>query len=293
MRALRAGGSAVIAVDDFSLGTDRPTGEGIVWEELDVADARLDERLEGYAPDVVIHGAAHPGGRSLQEPSADVRVNALGSMRVFEWCARLGVPVVYLSSSAVYDEQPAVPIRETAPVRPGTVYAVCKVAGESFLRVLETGYALQWTVLRLFATYGAGHRPSAHQGIVNVLLTQLLAGDTVVVRGSLERVRDLIIAADAARAIAQCALDPATRGLVLNVGTGVGVTVRGLLDELCGALGRPAGGVKVVEAEGTVGDPLYSVADTTRLKAVTGFSARQSLTAGLSELVRARLAAMS
>jgi nucleoside-diphosphate-sugar epimerase len=48
------------------------------------------------------------------------------------------------------------------------------------------------------------------------------AGDTVLVRGSLDRVRDLVAVDDAARAIVDCALDPATRGRVLNVGTGVG-----------------------------------------------------------------------
>jgi UDP-glucose 4-epimerase len=291
VRALRERGHAVIAVDDFSIGGSRPDGAGITWERLDVADEALADRLAARAPDVVVHGAAHPGGRSLAEPSADVRVNALGSMRVFEWCARARVPVVYLSSSAVYGEQPAAPIAEAAPLRPATIYAVCKVACESFLRVLEAGHGLPWTVLRLFATYGAGHRPSAHQGIVNVMLTQLLAGDTVLVRGSLDRVRDLVAVEDAARAIADCALDPATRGRVLNVGTGEGVTVRELVAGLCRALGRRADEVKVVEAEGTVGDPHYSVADVRVLRALTGFEARRSLRDGLAELVRARLAA--
>lgn len=289
VRALRSRDHGVIAVDDFSIGGARVDGAGIVWERLDVADESLAGRFAAHAPDVVIHGAAHPGGRSLDEPSADVRVNALGSMRVFEWCAHARVPVVYLSSSAVYGEQPPAPIPETAPLRPATVYAVCKVACESFLRVLEAGYGLPWTVLRLFATYGAGHRPSAHQGIVNVMLTQLLTGDTVLVRGSLDRVRDLVDVDDAARAIVDCALAPAMRGRVLNVGTGVGVTVRELIAELCLTLGRSTDDVKVIGAEGTVGDPRYSVADVGQLRALTGFAARWSLRDGLAQLVRARL----
>jgi len=286
-RLLRVRGHRVIACDDFSIGTWRGEGDEIVWERLDVADAKLSSRLSAHAIDAVVHCAAHPGGKSLQEPAEDVRVNALGSMRLFEWCARSKIPVVYLSSSAVYGEQPSAPIREDAPLKPGTIYAVCKVACEQGLRILEAGYGLQWTVLRLFATYGAGHRPSTHQGIVNVMLTQLLSGDRLVVRGSLERVRDLVCVDDAAQAIAACVFNDAARGRVLNVGTSVGVTVRELIALLCEILGRRIEEVTITEAEGTVGDPQYSVADIIALVSL-GIRPRVGLREGLERLIQAR-----
>jgi UDP-glucose 4-epimerase len=276
--------SQVIACDDFSMGTWRAEGEGVIWEECDVADPSLPSRLDAYVIDAVVHAAAHPGGRSLEAPAENVRVNALGSMRVFEWCARARVPVVYLSSSAIYGEQPPSPISESAPFRPGTVYATCKVACENFLRVLGAGCGLRWTTLRLFATYGAGHRPNTYQGIVNVMLTQLLSGDRVVVRGSLDRVRDLMYVDDAARAIVDCLFDESTRGRALNVGTGVGVSVRELLGMLGECLGRPLAAMKFVEAAPTVGDPFYSVADVTELSR-TGFKPQVGLRAGLERLV--------
>lgn len=287
VRLLRARGSRVIAVDDFSIGTWHGNAEGITWLNADVADAHFPDLLEGQSIGAVVHCAAHPGGRSLEEPCEDVRVNALGSMRVFERCARAGVPVVYLSSSAVYGEQPPVPIAETAPLHPGTVYAVCKVACENFLQVLAAGRGLQWTVLRLFATYGAGHRPSTHQGIINVMLTQLLTGDEVQVRGPLDRVRDLLYVDDAARAIVHCLFEPSTRGQVFNVGTGQPVTVHELIATLCELLGRDLRTVKIIEGEPTVGDPRYSVANIALLTA-TGFEPEVSLRTGLGRLVAER-----
>jgi UDP-glucose 4-epimerase len=286
-RELLARGYRVVACDDFSIGLWREERAGLAWEDLDVADARAAERIAAHAPAGVVHCAAHPGGKSLQEPSDDARVNALGSMRVFEACARARIPVVYLSSSAVYGEQPPAPIREDAPLAPGTVYAVCKVACEGFLRVLADGYGLPWTVLRLFATYGAGHRPSAHQGIVNVMLTQLQAGGEVVVRGSLDRVRDLLYVDDAARAIVGCLLEPSTRGRVLNVGTGAGLTVREIIHTLASLLGRRPGEVVIREEAGTVGDPRYSVADVSQLAAL-GLKPRLGAAEGLAALVEAR-----
>jgi UDP-glucose 4-epimerase len=289
VRHLRRLGHPVVACDDLSLGTSRLEGDDIVWEECDVSEPGLSDRLSRHRVDAVVHCAAHPGGRSLEEPSTDVRVNALGSMQVFEWCARTGVPVVYLSSSAVYGEQPPMPIRESAPVYPGTIYAVCKAACEQFLRTLHQGYGLQWTVLRLFATYGAGHRPGTSQGIVNVMLTQLLEQKPVTVRGRLDRVRDLLYVEDAARAVVDCLFDQRTRGRILNVGTGEGVTIRDLINMLCHALGRRVDDVRIIQAEPTVGDPQYSVADISALKEAIEFSPCHALHEGLDRLVRARL----
>lgn len=278
----------MVACDDFSIGTWRDVSPHLTWEDVDVGAGDAVERLARHAPDVVLHCAAHPGGCSLAEPSADVRVNALGAMHVFEWCARRHIPLVYLSSSAVYGEQPAVPIAESAPLRPGTVYAVCKVACENFLRLLEAEYGLQWTVLRLFATYGAGHRPSTTQGIVNVMLTQLLAGNQVIVRGALDRVRDLVYVDDAAAAIAACLFDTRTRGRVLNIGTGRATPVAEVITTLCDLLGRSQSELEIVEQQATVGDPLYSVADTEAMRATTGFIPRIPLEDGLARLVAAR-----
>jgi UDP-glucose 4-epimerase len=288
-RLLLERGCRVVACDDLSRGTWQEDRDGLAWAHGDVSDPDLLRSLEGRGVEAVVHCAAHPGGRSLQEPSDDVRVNALGSMRVFEWCARSEVPVVYLSSSAVYGEQPPVPIPETAELRQGTVYAACKVACEQFLSILEAGYGLRWTTLRLFATYGAGHRPGLEQGIVNVMLTQLLAGDRVVVKGSLGRVRDLLYVDDAAGAIVHCLSDPAARGHVLNVGTGVETTIGDLIDQLCEALGRSRDEVSIEEAAGTVGDPLYSVADVGRI-AELGWRAEVGVREGIERLVSERAA---
>jgi UDP-glucose 4-epimerase len=289
-RLLLSRGVHVIACDDFSIGTWRETVDRLTWNDLDVAAPGALEHLSRHRPDAVVHCAAHPGGRSNEEPSVDVRVNALGSMQVFEWCALQRIPIVYLSSSAVYGEQPPKPILESATLRPGTVYAVCKVACEEFLRVLENAYGLQWTVLRLFATYGPGHRPSTAQGIANVMLTQLLVGNRIVVRGSLDRVRDLLYVDDAAEAIVACLSEPCVRGRVLNVGTGHEVSIRQVISGLCTALGLRESDLDIQEEPGTPGDPRYSVADTRALAESTSFTARVGLDEGLVRLAAARRA---
>lgn len=289
-RLLLGRGSRVVACDDFSGGSWDESPDGLVWERADLSEQSIGPAIERHGVDAVVHCAAHPGGRSLKEPVDDVRVNALGSMRVFEACAHARIPVVYLSSSAVYGDQPAGPIPETAPLDAGTVYAACKIACERFLGILEEGHGLQWTTLRLFATYGAGHRPGLDQGIANIMLTQLLAGDQIEVRGSLERTRDMLYVDDAAAAIVTCLSDPAARGRILNVGTGVATSIRELIESLCRALGRDPAGVTITETAGTVGDPFHSVADAGRI-AEHGWSAQVTLAEGLQRLADQRVSA--
>jgi UDP-glucose 4-epimerase len=279
----------VVACDNFSVGDWQREDEHLLWVRADVGEPGIGDRLGAHHPDALIHCAAHPGGLSLREPAENVRVNALGSMRLFEWFARQKKPIIYLSSSVVYGDQPSGAIPESADLRPGTVYGVCKVACENFLRILGDGFGLPWTVLRLFATYGAGHKPSLYQGVINIMLTQLLSGCSVAVKGSLERKRDFLYAEDAAAAIVKALLTPGARGHVFNIGTGQAVTIRELIETLARCLDRKASEVEIMEEKGTVGDPFSNVADITKARDMLGFAPRYDLRKGLAELIRSRV----
>jgi dTDP-L-rhamnose 4-epimerase len=176
---------------------------------------------------------------------------------------------------------------------PGTIYGVAKIACEQWLRILGHGSELNWSVLRLFATYGAGHRPSLEQGIVNIMLTQLFKGNRVVVKGSLMRRRDLIYVDDVATAIVQALSLPAARGQIINVGTGVAVTIGEMIGALCDTLQRPRNTVQIIEETGTIGDPFSNVADITQMKKILAFEPEFGLEAGLQAFVSAYVTRMN
>ena len=273
-----------------SLGAqDLVPGSQVPIEHVDVADPKMVEILESIQPQAIVHAAAHPGGKSLGEPIEDVRVNALGSMQVFHWCEKAGSHVVFLSSSSVYGEQTENKIPETAIPKPGTIYGACKVACEQWLRIFENGSGLSWTVLRPFATYGSGHRPSLDQGIVNILLTQLLNGDRITVKGSLMRRRDLTYVEDMASTIVQMLFCKAAIGRVFNIGSGVAVTIKDIIKLLCDALNKRISGIKVIEEAGTVGDSFSNVADISQIKKILNFKPKFGLEEGLKELIGQRI----
>lgn len=283
-------GCKVIAADAYVTGLKREEKDGVTWLDLDVADPSLAEKLNAYPIDAVIHCAARLADRSMQEPSADVRTNAFGSMQVFEWAARKGVErVVYLSSSAVYGSPASAdPIKETAAYSPDTMYAVCKMACENFLRILQKGYGLKWTVVRLFPTYGPTHKLSKTQGILNVMMTQLLEGNEVIVKGSLDRVRDLVYVDDTAAAVVGVLFSENTVGKTFNVGKGWGTTVREMIYAIAKALGKKPEDLVIKELPGTPGDPMYNVADVSALNKATGFKAKVDLPEGIARMVEMR-----
>jgi nucleoside-diphosphate-sugar epimerase len=63
---------------------------------------------------------------------------------------------VFASSSEVYGDALEVPIRETTPTQPRSVYAVTKLAGEEYARAYAKRYGFKYAIGRLFNCYGEG-----------------------------------------------------------------------------------------------------------------------------------------
>lgn len=271
---------SVTGLDSRDLISPSLTKHSPDWVKCDITAPEFPSLLNHLSPDLIIHAAAHPGGRSSAEPARNVEVNAFGSVRLFEWCAKNNKRVLYLSSSIVYGDSRQSLISESEPAQPGTVYGVAKVACESWLRILERIYGLDWVALRPFSTYGSGHQPGLDQGIVNVMLTQLSNGTNVICKGSLNRQRDLLHVSDAARAITLAVTKWPSRQ-VINVCTGHGTSIAELIDKLISLCGMDRDSVTIQEIDGTVGDPLRNVGNPQLGIELLGFASQTSVDEGL------------
>ena len=270
--------------------TSESSGQNILAG--DISKAEIVKLLDEIKPSAIVHTAAHPGGKSMGEPTINLETNVLGSMRIFEWSARNQCKILYLSSSIVYGEVAPVPIPETSVIKPGTIYGVAKAACEQWLSVLSEGYELDWVVLRPFSTYGVGHNPSLDQGIVNVMLTQMEDGMKLIVKGSLGRLRDLVHVSDATSAICR-ALEIWPSRQILNVCTGKATSVREMIQFIAEVRGIEFSELECHETAGTIGDPMYNVGDTGLAEKTIGFRSRISPKEGIAHLLSRRLSVRS
>ena len=282
--ALLADGWDVDVVDDLSTGDRAAVPCGADFLGLDLGRPEAMEALPDRDYAAILHLAGQSSGeKSFDDPLRDLDANARSTVLLAEWALRRGVPVfVHASSMGVYGQPDALPVTETTVPRPISWYGASKLAGEHALAVAGRA-GVRTASLRMFSIYGPGQDLSdLRQGMVSIYLAMLLRGEAVVVKGPLDRVRDLVYIDDCVAAW-RAALEGDLTGPV-NVGTGVGTTVRELLDGLIAQLGLPADH-PVQEAERTPGDQTALVADTAHAQAALGWQARTTVQDGLAAMV--------
>jgi dTDP-4-dehydrorhamnose reductase len=99
---------------------------------VDILRADLIEKaLRAFAPDVVVNPAAYTAvDRAEDERDIALAINRDGARIVASAAARLGVPIVHLSTDYVFDGRKQGSYVETDAVAPQGVYGSSKLAGE-------------------------------------------------------------------------------------------------------------------------------------------------------------------
>lgn len=234
-------------------------------------------------------------GESVAHPLRYWDVNVGGSRALLEAMERAGCRTIVFSSSAtLYGVPEAVPIPETAPLRPINPYGTSKGAVERMLADVAGSHPA-WRIARLRYFNPIGAHPSgrigeAPQGIpTNLfpLISQVAVGrrDQVMVFGSDwpthdgTGVRDYIHVMDLAEGH-RCALDLLLREspqlLTLNLGTGRGCSVLELVRAFETASGRP---IPLHHCPRRPGDMAISVADPSEAERRMGWKALRSIDA--------------
>jgi UDP-glucose 4-epimerase len=170
---------------------------------------------------------------------------------------------------------------------------------EQMLRWYEHAHGLQWVALRYFNV--AGVEPGSGLGeyaekstrvIPRAIHSALGSGDSFQVFGSGHMtpdgtaVRDYVHVSDVAAAnlLAMRHLESNRPSAVMNIGSGAGVSVRQILDEVGRAVGHP---VAMVNSPPRPGDPACVVAATERARQIIGWRPVHST---LREIVESALA---
>ena len=257
---LLAEGHVVDAVDDLSSGSLAnltearvQRGHAFSFHQLDVRSGELVELMAHRRPEVVFHLAAQADVRvSVARPVFDAEVNVIGTLRVLEGArAAGGARVVFAASGGTLYGEPEdadLPVRESQAHRPLSPYGVSKKAGIDYLVAYRELHAVEFCALALANVYGPRQDPHGEAGVVAIFASRLLAGEPVTIYGDGAQTRDFVYVDDVVDAFVRAA----TRGggLVLNVGTGRELTVKGLASEMAARAGVELAPVHAAERAG-------------------------------------------
>jgi nucleoside-diphosphate-sugar epimerase len=256
----------------------------------DVAEAATWQNLPAV-PDVVFHFAAQTSVYAADaDPVADWRANVLPMVRLLETCReRQWRPAILFAGSATQFGLPArIPVDETLPDRPVTIYDCHKIAAEGYLAHYIARGLVHGCTLRLANIYGPGPKGSApDRGILNQMIRRALRGEVVTLYGDGGQVRDYLFIADAIDAFLVAAENIArVDGAHFVLGSGTGHTLADAFQMVAARVGRLAGRpVDLVRVAPPAGlSPIEQrsfVADTARFQAATGWTPRVALGEGI------------
>jgi dTDP-glucose 4,6-dehydratase len=235
--------------------------------------------------DVIVNAAAesHVEKSILEGASEFVTTNVEGTQVLLD--AVRAAPVerfVLISSSEVYGTAESDPMDEEHPLNPRSPYAATKAGADRLAYSYFVTYGLPVVILRPFNNYG----PRQHwEKVVPRFVTSALSDEPLTVHGDGHASRDWLYVEDDAEAIVaaiEADLD-AVAGEVINVATGVDVSVSGIADLVLDVLGKPASLKSYVDER--PGQVDRHIGSTEKAERLLGWRARTSFAEGLERTV--------
>lgn len=275
---LVAAGHAVTAVDRFSTPPRFVHPPAHTITTATPGDSELVNHLPGVDAVMDFLGASTPI-LAASNPTFDNDVTLPLAKTLIDACVRAGVSHYYFASTggAIYGDSGRESNREDDVARPSSPYGQAKLHIEGLLEQARLAGDLASTVWRFSNPYGPRQNSAKKQGLVAIALHHHLNNTPVPVMGSGEMVRDFICVSDAI-GYAAAFLGHPTRHSVFNIGSGVGVSVREVLDVISHVVGAP---LQTVNVETPAGFVSRSVVNIDRLSAEFGPRELLSLDEGI------------
>jgi dTDP-glucose 4,6-dehydratase len=250
----------------------------------DIRDAELVRELVSGV-DVIVNAAAESHvEKSILEGASDfVTTNVEGTQILLDAIRETPVErFLLISSSEVYGTAGTAPMDENHPLLPRSPYAATKAGGDRLAYSYWITYGLPIVIVRPFNNYGPRQHP---EKVVPKFITQALRGEALTIHGDGHASRDWLHVDDTASAIEgliDAPLDPIA-GEVINIATGVDISVADIAELVLDAVGNPA--ATTVYVDERLGQVDRHIGSTDKLAELTGWRASIAFSEGLERTV--------
>ncbi|MFK5920722.1 MAG: NAD(P)-dependent oxidoreductase [Verrucomicrobiota bacterium] len=234
------------------------------------------DAIKSFAPDTCLHSAwITTPGIYLDSEENDILVS--DSLNFLKQMEQLGVNrFVALGTCIEYDLSGGNPLQEKrTKIDPSHRYSKAKAQLHEQLRqTLSPDSTLTWA--RIFYPYGSGEAP---ERLSSLLIKKACAGEAMELKQP-ENTLDYIHISDIASALTTVL--EASPGGSINIGTGTGISVLTLAEEICDLMDCS----KLIYFPKTdfLNDPVSIIADSSTLRSL-GWKPETSLKKGLEDLI--------
>ena len=248
--------------------------------------------FKNVKPDFIVHLAAlSPVRHSFERPHEYEQANILGTMNVVH--ALMELPdfksrrLLVASTAEVYGIQEPKPFYEDLQLKPSSPYAVTKAAADMYVRMAIHTFGLNAVVLRPTNSYG---RKFDTGFLVEYLVTQMLKGNKVYI-GAPDSIRDYMYVDDHVNGYVHAIEKPQAQGEVFNVGTGIPVKNRELVEKIAKMSGKGMDNIVLgsyppgYPQRPLISDQPYLVLDPKKIKSKLGWEPKVSLEQGLRRTI--------
>ncbi len=190
---------------------------GYTFVKGDIADSSAVADLIDNSFDLIVNFAAESHvDRSIEDASAFLRTNVLGTQALLDAARRAGISrFIQVSTDEVYgslgeDGQ----FMETTPLSPRSPYSASKASADHLVMAAHHTHGMETVITRCSNNYGPYQFP---EKLIPLTILNALQGKDIPVYGDGLYVRDWIHVADHARGVWQAALE-GKPGAVYNMG---------------------------------------------------------------------------
>lgn len=211
--------------------------------------------------------------------------NVLAFNGLLEECRHLKRPIklVYASSSAVYGNPLSLPLCESQPTVPHSLYAADKLSNEIYAHVMYEAFGVPSIGLRLFNVYGPGQlKSNPYSGVITAFKDKIIENQAIIIFGEGSQTRDFIYIDDVVNAFLLAAATPTNTQDIVNVCSGQTLTIKALAKTMV-ALSHKE--IPIQYAPPRTGDILHSCGDGQKAHKVLGFTPTVTLEHGLKTFI--------
>lgn len=250
-------GGRPVTFDNLSSGH----AHAVKWGPLEVVDLRDRQALDmAFANHSEAAAAVHLAssievGIGEREPAEFYANNVLGALNLLDSMRAYHIDrLIFSSTCATYGEAEKMPLKESDPQNPVSVYGKTKLAIEHMIQSYHKAYDLRYVTLRYFNASGADesgligeeHDPETHLIPLAMQAAMGLRGPLTLFGTDYDTpdgtcIRDYIHVSDIARAHI-FSLEKMAAGLTraeINIGTGQGLSNKDVLETIGRITGHP------------------------------------------------------